>query len=704
MKGKIRKIINGKTIIVAVIVVLIVMQYFQLAKISSSIDFLETRDSSLITEIGQVKDTYLAFGQDLNEVRNFLLMPTKNYLGFDDLETAEDSTDSTNDVDKNKNDVQLALFQYVDYLSVSSTNLEKLALKKSFLQDTADSTDFRSFVDSHDLTLGQINEDDYSVSLAMSDVNGESLFKYYLSKDDSVLYVKTPLDKSEVDAENTDAFQKSAIDYINKNKDSVIKSLSSLNEATASIATALISTEVQSAADNAGVIVSSEYTEADLKAVYPIKSRSGDIVAEIVLNLSTLEISLVNKRDNDSKLIVTDLAMSLPPFIAKLDTNTVIQKKVMEARENIENTISDTGFQMLLNGNNLSISKEPRFYDGRIFYDISDTDGILISSIVVEESTAVINIVNTEGTNSQNLLFFDPEFKKKTLEIPDDIPEYGDELSSDDHSFNILIAGKHGNLVDTMIFAHVDEDKKEVRMISIPRDLHYNGRKINAYGYFYGMPELKKVLSDMTGYKLDKYVLIDMYAFIDVVDLIGGIDVTLEKAVIDPTYRTVDDGVVGTLHYEPGTYHLGGKESLRLARSRHTSSDFARAERQQLILKSLQDKAKNFGFGDADTFYEIAKTVLEKTETDVDIEEAVAYYFRYQNYEILSNDVMSSGNVLYVPPYITTEQCSALIASAEAAGQPKPGCEGENHAYTLLPRDNNWNVIKWFFKEKFESV
>ena len=104
--------------------------------------------------------------------------------------------------------------------------------------------------------------------------------------------------------------------------------------------------------------------------------------------------------------------------------------------------------------------------------------------------------------------------------------------------------------------------------------------------------ELKKVLSDMTGYKLDKYILIDMYAFIDVIDLIGGIDVHLDKAVIDPTYRTVDDGVVGTLHYEPGDYHLGGVEALRLARSRHTSSDFARAERQQLIIESIQNKAQ----------------------------------------------------------------------------------------------------------------
>ena len=186
--------------------------------------------------------------------------------------------------------------------------------------------------------------------------------------------------------------------------------------------------------------------------------------------------------------------------------------------------------------------------------------------------------------------------------------------------------------------------------------------------------------------------------------LFGGIDISLEHAVVDPTYRTVDNGIVSTLHYEPGDYHLSGVQALRLARSRNTSSDFARAERQQMILQSIQDKARNFGFGDADTIYEIAKSVLDKTETDVSVDEAIQYFFRYQNYDIESNNVMSSGNVLYVPPYISANECDELIAAAEAAGQEKPGCEDENQAYTLLPKNNNWNVIKWYFKENFENI
>jgi len=246
-----------------------------------------------------------------------------------------------------------------------------------------------------------------------------------------------------------------------------------------------------------------------------------------------------------------------------------------------------------------------------------------------------------------------------------------------------------------MIVAHIDETRRDIRMISVPRDLYYNGRKINSLAYYYGMPEMLRALSDITGYKIDKYVLVDMYAFIDVINLIGGLDIHLDTPVVDPTYRTVDNGVEGTLHYEPGDYHLGGKESLRLARSRHTTSDFARAQRQQMIIEAIQSKAQSFGFGDATTIYEIAKTIMSKVETDISLDDAMAYYFRYQGFDISLNDVMSTANILYSPPYMPQEECVAT-------GQVESGCGGLGNAYTLIPKDNNWDVIKWFFRERFQ--
>ncbi len=270
---------------------------------------------------------------------------------------------------------------------------------------------------------------------------------------------------------------------------------------------------------------------------------------------------------------------------------------------------------------------------------------------------------------------------------------------------NILVAGKNGNLVDTMIFANIDPQEKRITLISLPRDLYYNGRKINSIYSLYGMDELKRTLSTISGYQIDKYILIDMYAFIDVIDLIGGVDIHLDEQVIDPTYKTFDGGKWGTLYYRAGDHHLSGKQALRLARTRHTSSDFARSERQHLILEAIQKKTKSFGIGHAAGLKTLAEKILAKTETDINLADAISYYFRYQSFDVEGGHVISSGNVLTskytgdlkrkelnCPPPATATEAEKEKCEAIAKGQ-----------YILEPRDGNWNAVRWYFNQIIEG-
>lgn len=288
--------------------------------------------------------------------------------------------------------------------------------------------------------------------------------------------------------------------------------------------------------------------------------------------------------------------------------------------------------------------------------------------------------------------------------MPKNIPNYGDDAKVVAGQMNILVAGKHDSLVDTMIFANINPATRKITLVSIPRDLYYNNRKINSYYALYGMDELKRILSKITGYQIDKYVLIDMYAFIDVIDLVGGIDVHLNEPVIDPTYKVNDNGVWSTLYYRAGDYHLGGKEALRLARTRHTSSDFARAERQQMILKALQQKAREFGFGDAAKLTDIATAVLSKTYTDFTLADALPAYFRYQGFEVEGGNVLSSGNVLeskYTGD-LKKDDCQKN-ATEPKEGQEDKKCDQDKGQYILVPRNDNWNTVRWYFHQLIEE-
>lgn len=269
------------------------------------------------------------------------------------------------------------------------------------------------------------------------------------------------------------------------------------------------------------------------------------------------------------------------------------------------------------------------------------------------------------------------------------------ELVDDPANFNVLVMGKHGSNVDTIIFANINASSRQITLVSIPRDLWVDGQKINGIYGKYGLYEQVNWIEEVIGYKIHKYILIDMYVFSDVVDLMGGVDIVLEEDLVDPTYKTCDNGTCSTLYYEAGEHHLGGVEALRIARSRHTTSDYSRAARQQIILEGIKNKATSLGFGDANALINIISTVLSSTETDITVDEAMRYYFRYQNFELSRGYVLSPANVLSAVPepvsYVTSREIKICL------DENNPDTCSTTYALdTLQPREGNWNLIPWY--------
>ncbi len=130
-----------------------------------------------------------------------------------------------------------------------------------------------------------------------------------------------------------------------------------------------------------------------------------------------------------------------------------------------------------------------------------------------------------------------------------------------------------------------------------------------------GMAALRDVLGGLMGIRIDYYVLVDMAAFVDLVDAIGGIDVNvrqpLEAEVSPPRegdpWAKVDVGV--------GWNHLDGPEALAYARARKGSSDYARMERQRCMLRGVAAKADPFTI--LRSFPAIVDAVATSVVTDV---------------------------------------------------------------------------------------
>ena len=151
---------------------------------------------------------------------------------------------------------------------------------------------------------------------------------------------------------------------------------------------------------------------------------------------------------------------------------------------------------------------------------------------------------------------------------------------------------------DTMILATIDPDGPYAGILSIPRDLWVtlpdgSPNRINT-AHFYAEaaspgtgPEaaLKTVTSNF-GLTLDRYLRIDFEGFVTIIDSVGGITVNVESPIVDYEYPDAQYGYE-VLTFEAGEQHMDGERALQYARTRHGSSDFGRAKRQQAILAAL---------------------------------------------------------------------------------------------------------------------
>ncbi|HEY3528204.1 MAG TPA: LCP family protein [Nocardioides sp.] len=168
-----------------------------------------------------------------------------------------------------------------------------------------------------------------------------------------------------------------------------------------------------------------------------------------------------------------------------------------------------------------------------------------------------------------------------------------------DHIDNLTGIGKRS---DTTILLHLSGDRQHAYGVSIPRDsivnrptcLNDNGKVISpeATGVMWneafniGGPGCTvRQFEQLTGVRVDHYVVVDFNGFRSMVDAIGGVEVCIPHAVNDP---------IGHITLPAGTHKFTGEQALNYVRERHSlgnGSDIGRMKRQQAFIASMAHQA-----------------------------------------------------------------------------------------------------------------
>ena len=237
---------------------------------------------------------------------------------------------------------------------------------------------------------------------------------------------------------------------------------------------------------------------------------------------------------------------------------------------------------------------------------------------------------------------------------------------------NFLLLGAPGqgnnapDLTDTILVASFDTDKNKIFLFSLPRDLlvsipdQENYTKLNALYAFnkknanQEFNSLIKKTGEITGLKIHHYIFVDLQTVKNVVDILGGVNILVQKDIIDEKFPGPNNSFQ-TFQIRAGWRYLDGSEALKYIRFRHSAGgDFDRIARQQEVLQALKQKVLTLNFWDLKKVLEIYQTLSANIKTDLSLWQIQNYWQDLKGLpgeniirnELTSHDFFASGQIL----------------------------------------------------------
>ena len=195
---------------------------------------------------------------------------------------------------------------------------------------------------------------------------------------------------------------------------------------------------------------------------------------------------------------------------------------------------------------------------------------------------------------------------------------------------------------DSIMILSVNTKTKKIKIISIMRDtlvpIESGGKttysKINS-AYASGGPELAiNTLNKNFGLDISEYATVNFAGMMDIIDAVGGIEVTLIQDEVAPASqgtRGINNNIAeacGLLGKDPkdyyileaGTHTLNGLQAVAYSRIRYvknvwgTNNDYGRTDRQRFVMQQLFNKAKTLS---KDQYLDLVKALVPCTETSL---------------------------------------------------------------------------------------
>mgnify|MGYP003413169137 FL=1 len=190
---------------------------------------------------------------------------------------------------------------------------------------------------------------------------------------------------------------------------------------------------------------------------------------------------------------------------------------------------------------------------------------------------------------------------------------------------------------DAIMLATFNKEDNSVKLLSIPRDSYVYVPETDKYtkinhAYAYGGTKATiETVENLLELDVDYYIRMNFYAFIDVVDALGGVKVDVPYNLVEKNSSDLD-----TIQLKEGIQTLNGEEALAFARTRKMDNDMERGKRQQELIEAIMSKATSAQ--SLSKYSKVLEAIGDNMKTDLTFTQMKVYLSYFLKHSDLSID------------------------------------------------------------------
>jgi hypothetical protein len=362
--------------------VLLVADTIQIARFSDVVERVDMYNKGVVDELGGFRSDIVQFGNDINEMRGFLLLPTKTYSFM------EQDEELTKEPESEASETEKALYTFMSSYVEEQSIAKNAVVSEERIRDFNKDADFTADLEEEGLTMGAVEQDEFSISFKVSDET-ESLFAVIADKKTGEIKIQSIAGVEVMEAEDEDKLKAEIVDFVGENKDSVAALKVTIEENKSTVVGLGENEEAAAILKEKNISFEIEAREEEEKINYNVINSEG----ETLLTVSVLRKDGSIMIGEDTYEDAESLAEAFMEALEGLDGSTSVEKLINDRRAELEEVFAEEAFKELLAVNGLTVETEPREDYNKLLYDVKDEDGNIVFSFVIELSSGYFKIL-----------------------------------------------------------------------------------------------------------------------------------------------------------------------------------------------------------------------------------------------------------------------------------------------------------------------